>query len=977
MKIRKILYLFVSLIIFFVANLKTSQAAGPRIINSNINSETTWIKADSPYVVKGAIYINAPLTIEPGVVVKFSNEAVNNSAGALLIKSSLIAIGTTSEKIIFTSTSDSEYGGDTSIYSAWWSNRYPMSGDWSGIILNDSPGNIQIENALLSYANKAVDYQSVYKAYYKGLTVKNSELKNNNTGIYLRDVEPILENNSIHNNKTGIKVYCPTYSGRLPSIKNSAIYNNTNGVDATGYYSYQIANFDARNNWWGDASGPYSFYFNPSGKGNRIIGRLGMFSPWLNTYPIMEDLGCQENCFSNVMFLPGIKASHLYKNGALGTEDELWIPNFFGNDVNELDLDNNGKSINNVYTRDIVREDPIGNNIYETFADKLESLKNDGTINNYNLFAYDWRQNVEDIAKNGTPYSSEIKSAIATLTSLAESSKSKKVTIIAHSNGGLLAKAIVQELENKGLSDKVDKIILVGSPQLGTPLSLLSMLYGYDEGSPLGLLISRSDARTLAENMPGAYGLLPSKKYFNSMEDPFVSFSSLQTRYKSFIDAYGEKINSFDEFRNFLLGKTDGREKPNKNDVEKENVLNENIFNQVAEMHERLDNWTPPANVEVIQIAGWGLDTISGVNYTEKEKTDCYATSSKIPSCIGIGEYEPIYEPKFTVDGDAVVVAPSALMISNAENVKKYWMNLYEYNDNSIINRDHKNILEVNSIQQFISNIINNTYSTSSLPEFIKTSRPTDYENAQSRLRMSLYSPLDINLYDDAGNHTGPKTIAIDGGTKTIFEEGIPNSYYYQFGDQKYVGFEGGENVHVVMKGYDTGSYTLKLEEVKATENGNEIIAHATFFNLPTTADTTVSFSVPETGLVNMTTLDADIDNDGTSNYKIDKVLNGTAVPPVTIETISDDVDHLVKLNFITDVKTQDFLQIKLRELSHDKNMIEKMTNKNNNNPKVNQIKLLNKKIDDLVVFIQEKFSNTISSLAKDLLIKNLNSVKM
>jgi hypothetical protein len=110
------------------------------------------------------------------------------------------------------------------------------------------------------------------------------------------------------------------------------------------------------------------------------------------------------------------------------------------------------------------------------------------------------------------------------------------------------------------------------------------------------------------------------------------------------------------------------------------------------------------------------------------------------------------------------------------------------------------------------------------LPEFINTTRPSDYKNAGSRLRMSLYSPLDIHLYDDAGNHTGPKTITIDGETKTILEEGIPNSYYYQFGERKYVGVSRGEHIQMKMDGYDSGTYTLKMEEVEITELGDETI---------------------------------------------------------------------------------------------------------------------------------------------------------
>ncbi len=59
---------------------------------------------------------------------------------------------------------------------------------------------------------------------------------------------------------------------------------------------------------------------------------------------------------ANVLFLPGIKASRLYKKGTLGTEDQLWLPNYFGNDLKDLALDGDGKSVNSVYAKDILSQ---------------------------------------------------------------------------------------------------------------------------------------------------------------------------------------------------------------------------------------------------------------------------------------------------------------------------------------------------------------------------------------------------------------------------------------------------------------------------------------------------------------------------------------------------------------------------------------------------------------------------------------------
>ena len=394
---------------------------------------------------------------------------------------------------------------------------------------------------------------------------------------------------------------------------------------------------------------------------------------------------------------------------------------------------------------------------------------------------------------------------------------------------------------------------------MGTPRAILSLLYGYDEDLAFGSLMSRAEARKLVENMPGAYGLLPSEEYLNRLEEPLIDFFS------------GESIGKgdFEKFQDFLTGKTDGREKPNEDEVEKENILRKNLLEQARLTHENLDEWEPPENVKAIQIAGWGLDTISRIKYSQKEKINCYSVDGKLPSCTGSGEYEPIYEPKWTVDGDEVVTAPSALMMPEKDNsVEKYWVDLYRYNSDPIINnnQNHGNILETDSLQQFISNIIENKNYTSSLPDYMHTSRPEDYDDAQPRIRMSLYSPLDIHLYDKDENHTGPKEITDENGNKKIiFEEGIPNSYYQQFGERKYVAF---------------------------AEAGEEIVSHTSFVNLPASKDTSAKLEIPETGLVNLSELQADFDGDEQIDYVVAPVPNGEATlnsdeisPEITISS--------------------------------------------------------------------------------------------
>lgn len=844
------------------------------IVMRGTRTGTTIMTKDTlPYIIDVSldIPVGSSLTVAPGAVIKTLLPQL------FFIRGNLTVGALDAEQVIITSLKDDTVLGDTNRDG---SATVPAKGNWCSIDLWS--GVTTITNTVIRYGGCS----SAGQVTNRGATVTLDHTQFTDSNQY--HVRNIAGQLTLTRSELTGGVYGFGFHGGSVTLRDNSFHNNTAyGVTNTSPAHTVI---DATNNWWGDASGPKHPTTNPFGLGDKVSSYV-LFNPWLGDDPLKKFELCVENCSSNVMFLPGIKASRLYKDGTMGTEDKLWLPNYFGGDMNELALDENGKSLNKVYTRDVLDEvgiPIIGGNIYMTFLGKLASLKSDGIINDYEAFAYDWRQNVEDVAQNGTPYpDGEIRSAVAHLQSLATLSKSNKVTIIAHSNGGLLAKAIMMELEKIGQADKVDKIVFVGTPQMGTPISVLSLLYGYDEGLFLGKLISREGSRAVVENMPGVYGLLPSGKYFDRMDSPFITFSSQNTRYKDFSDAYGEKIQSYDEFKKFLLATDDNREKPTRSDVEFENVLNGKLLNQAAEMHMRLDNWTPSAGVDVIEIAGWGLDTVSGVEYAEKEKMQCSIVIGRITlRCTPTGEYETVYDPKFTVDGDKVVVVPSALMLPEASNVKKYWVDLYRSNKFFTNGREHKDILEFNSVEEFLNNVVTNTYLSAPLPNYLYNSRPSDYDNAKPRLRMALYSPLDIHLYDDAGNHTGPKKVIIDGVEQTVFEEGIPNSYYYQFGERKYVGFGSGEHIRIEMDGYAMGSYTLKMEEVQETETGDAVIAHTTFENLPTTPETIISLDIPETGLANVTLLEADMNSDGINDYEIVPVENGIATlditPPVT-----------------------------------------------------------------------------------------------
>ena len=638
---------------------------------------------------------------------------------------------------------------------------------------------------------------------------------------------------------------------------------------------------DFTNNYWDDLNSSETCLNNKN-----VISCLP--NSWGNfkIYPWQTDPNFSyEEGASSVLFLPGIKASHLYKYDEDEKLDELWVPNWFGDDIEELKLDSDGNSMEDVFARSgDVLETTIKGNIYQSFIEDLDKMKEGGIIDNYNAFAYDWRQSVKDIVENGTPYeNNQIKQVLAEIDTLARTSKSGKVTIVAHSNGGLVAKMIVKEIKDRGLENKVDKIILVGTPQMGTPIAILSFLYGYEESLPT--LLSQEDARELIENMPGAYGLLPGREYSNRLEDDeeIVEFLAPNSeRGKKFIEAYGNNIDSFEEFRNFLLGDLDGREKPEKDEIELENKLNAKLLDEAIAVHSELDNFSWPEEVKMIQIAGWGLDTIKGIEYREEKNKTCLESKlSKIPFCVEEeGKYTLIPEPKITGEGDEVVVAPSALMLEdNDKNIERCWFNLYESNKGLRINRRHKDILEIGELREFIKNQIQNKEFI--LPEYFSTSKPEITEGISPRIRMRLYSPLDIHVCDKEDNCVGYGEIETDEGKQKIISEDLNNSYYLQLGERKYLGFdEDNGEVEIRLDGYGKGSYTLEIEEVEITNEGENITNFITYKNLPTSDKTKVSLTIPASGLKDILDLEADYDGDGGNDYVIESKINQENIMP-------------------------------------------------------------------------------------------------
>jgi RHS repeat-associated protein len=287
--------------------------------SGTVASNATWTAAGSPYVVSGEVAVSngATLTIAPGTVVKF-----NPGAGIQVYGSStLVANGTSTNPIVFTSIKDDSAGGDTNRDGTA---TVPAPGDWRGVGFGGGTqaGHGSITHATVRYgAQLTVQYSaptlryltsrdmSLYGLYIEappaGYVVERVRLENNDRNLQLYNVPASvvirdsvitgartiaiqaaggsaaqLVNNSIDNNDGDGAIIT---DGSAPIVlRYNSITNNRNaqgvarGIRATSC----CITVDARENWWGSTTGPEIEGDPESGGGGQISSNV-TYDPWL------------------------------------------------------------------------------------------------------------------------------------------------------------------------------------------------------------------------------------------------------------------------------------------------------------------------------------------------------------------------------------------------------------------------------------------------------------------------------------------------------------------------------------------------------------------------------------------------------------------------------------------------------------------------------------------------------------------------
>ncbi len=182
---------------------------------------------------------NITLTMDPGVLLMGAENSVLNVNGHLE------AIGTVTNPITFTSSANTG------------------AGEWSGVAVS---GTANLTHAQIRYGQENLQSYSGTVHLFKS-TINHAS----SNGLSVHDGKVMAACTTFNANSSNA-VYIN--SGNTPAVTlfSSQISGNGNGVNNTNGQSV-----DARNNWWGDASGPSG---DGSGSGDTVLGNV-QYKDWL------------------------------------------------------------------------------------------------------------------------------------------------------------------------------------------------------------------------------------------------------------------------------------------------------------------------------------------------------------------------------------------------------------------------------------------------------------------------------------------------------------------------------------------------------------------------------------------------------------------------------------------------------------------------------------------------------------------------
>lgn len=441
-----------------------------------------------------------------------------------------------------------------------------------------------------------------------------------------------------------------------------------------------------------------------------------------------------------------------------------------GRYLDVLKLQNNGTSP--VYPQ-IDLKGTITDPPYNDHTIPFLTKKEQGYVLNKDLFLfpYDWRKDVV----------TQMPALNETIDEATRSAGSSNVQILAHSMGGLIAREYIRNAER---AKKVHTLVELGTPHAGTPTFLAHVLYSKCIDSNiflLGCVVNGSKVNELVQNFPGAFELLPSKRYFQLYSDQTdYPFNDIRD-----IDTNGVKgLLTYDQMKTLFTN------------------LHKNmqVYDLAEHFHGVLDpSYSITNGVKTYVIAGSGFPTIGQIRD--------YRTESMPRGGGGI-----IHHDALAIDGDGTVPLKSATL---------------DLQDNVYYVHQEHGDLPKNEALTMAFHLLNGK------TDLIDGVQKAPFQSSFKGKVISIHSPADLHAYDENGNHVG---MANDGDV----EVNIPGATYDELGEAKFIYLPDGGHYRISTNATGEGSFDLK---VKAYEN-SELVRELLYLTINQTMQTTTALTL-------------------------------------------------------------------------------------------------------------------------------------
>ena len=850
----KLKYLFLVLITIFIP---IKSASADTYIDSNTALQSTdWYIDNGPYVIKGEVTVpdGVVLHIHEGVILNFINAHVyvkgkiffdgksgnpvqlnqdEESTGLTIDRGELTLnhvdalggkslIDTENNSIVHISNSSIKdiKGYDTAFRVTSSSSLSFDSTDLTnidvpiGIHIYDD-GKVYIKNSSFTNAGNIVSIK-VHEQKTSGSTVvvRDSSFKDSVAGFEIYNQASVSIDNSAVEGMLDVGIRM--YASSTLNVTRTTVSSNNIGIQSVDSFLSLIDSKIEYNKTYGIYRIAGTFVdqnniYDPNQQ-NLYLPKKIIF---LEGDTKKKPKATSTLCCSNILFLPGIEASRLYKKQFTG-ENQLWEPNING-DVDKLYLNSLGVPNNkNIYTRDYIDTTNIGagifdKEIYQGFTDFLNNMQGSGAITKWEGYPYDWRKSPSDIATQNQDLDGGFTSLEAKLEELASSSRSRKVTIIGHSYGGIIAKYFLKHLHDIGKDNLVESLILIAVPESGTSESIGAMLHGDDQEIAGGYMLNAETARGLSQNMQSAYYLLPDSNLITYLGGQIIKYDG-----SSWFDTYsGFKLSNEQELYDFLTNEKKNRPYAKSlSDTRLPLKVNKYLLDKMLKTKQEsgLDDVYKTMPINIYNIVGTGLDTVQSYIYMKEE---CEGSLTAI-----IQRYVDKYcgfthDVNYTNKGDGTVLAG---------DMSKRWgttyiFNVSKYNDKYQTNLAHADITSSQSIQQMIDLIIKRD-SLSVLPDYI-SQYVSDTSEDDGGYEYTIDDALEMEAEDTIGNTAGyiPK---VTSKKIKLIKNTIPNSRYKRIGNtNKLITKKSVKKIKLISKVVTSKPKTVKFFTLKSKKLKN------------------------------------------------------------------------------------------------------------------------------------------------------------